>query len=790
VQTQPGIVYQFGPFEVNAASGELLKNGRRIKLQEQPYRLLVALLENPGEVISREELRNRLWLDDTFVDFDGSLRVAVRKLREALDDNADDPRYIETIPKRGYRFLVTEVRRADAAAQEAAELEAAKLGEDARRDDPELLKTGARATRWWMVAVAAILMIGIGLAAGSRMFFPHKVHALTDKDTIVLADFANATGDPVFDGTLRQGLSVQLEQSPFLSIIPDEKIQQTLGLMGQPIDAKLIPAIAREVCQRTASAAVLDGSIGKIGTQYLLTLKAVNCESGKTLASTEAQASDENHVLNALGKVSVEIRNKLGESLSTIQKFDTPLEEATTPSLEALKAYSSAMQTMRTKGPEAATPFFKRAVELDPNFAVAYAYLGVQATTSLEPGLSVAYRTKAYELRDRASEAEKYWITATYHKGVTGNIPKAIEACDLWIQAYPRSEMPRLYLGAAILPVVGQYERAVEESIAGVRLRPDFPLAYAFGIRAYTSLNRFDEAKATYAQALERKLHTPYIDSVMYFLAFAQNDTAAMAQHAAKVESLTKWQHQMLNMEGDTAAYSGRLKEAREFSRRAMDRAQRAGEKDAPALYSGTSALREAWFGNSGEARRRATLALKLSTGRDLQYFAALAFAYARDDARAKALADDLDKSFPEDTIVKFNYLPSVRGKLALNKGDASGAIEGLGASAPYELGATRAIDLDWTAMFPVFVRGEAYLAARRGSEAAAEFQKILDHRGLVLNQPIGALAHLGLGRAYVLQGDIPKAKAAYQDFLTLWKDADPDIPVLQQANAEYGKLR
>jgi eukaryotic-like serine/threonine-protein kinase len=786
VQTHPGVVYQFGPFEVNIASGELLKNGRRIKLQEQPYRLLVALLANPGEVISREELRGRLWPNDTFVDFDGSLRVAVGKLREALDDNAENPRYIGTIPKRGYRFLVPEVRRIDAAPQTAAP-----------REDPEPLKTGATPVvaspkhsplpKYGIAALAAFILI-----VGGVFLSQQRTHTkpLTDKDVLVLADFANTTGDPVFDGTLRQGLAVQLEQSPFLSIIPDEKIQQTLGLMGQPADAKLIPAIAREVCQRTASAAVLDGSIARIGTQYLLTLKAVNCENGKTLASAEAKASDENHVLDALGNVSVEIRNKLGESLSTIQKFDTPLEQATTPSLEALKAYSLGMQTVRTKGPDAATPFFKHAVELDPNFAVAYAYLGIMASTTLEPGLSVDYRTKAYELRDRTSEAEKHWITAAYHKGVTGNIPKAIEACDLWIQDYPRSEMPRLYLGAAVLPVVGQYERAVEESTEGVRLRPDFPLAYAFRIRAYTALNRFDEAKATYAQALERKLHTPFIDLVMYELAFAQNDTAGMAQHAAKLEALPRLGHQILSKEGDTAAYSGHLKDARDFSRRAMDSAKRGGEKDAPALYSGTSGLREAWFGNTGEARRSATLALKLSTGRDLRYFTALAFAYARDDARAKALADDLDRRFPEDTIVQFNYLPSVRGKLALNKGDASGAVESLGASAPYELGATRAIDLDWTAMFPVFVRGEAYLAARQGSKAAAEFQKILAHRGLVLNQPIGALAHLGLGRAYVLQGDTVKAKAAYEDFLTLWKDADPDIPVFQQAKAEYAKLR
>ena len=796
MQTDRGIVYQFGPFEVNPASGELLKNGRRIRLQELPCRLLVALLQNAGEVISREELRSRLWPDNTFVDFDSSLRVAVGKLREALDDDAEDPRYIETIPKRGYRFLVPEVRRVNAAHQ-AAEPDAAELCDDAPRDDLEPLNTGAspvaasprnKPLLKYAIAAVAVLL----LTAGGVFLWQKRAQAkpLTDKDVLVLADFANATGDPVFDGTLRQGLSVQLEQSPFLSIISDEKIQQTLGLMGQPVDAKLIPAIAREVCQRTASAAVLDGSIAKIGTQYLLTLNAVNCENGKTLASTEAQASDENHVLDALGNVSVEIRNKLGESLSTIQKFDTPLEQATTPSLEALKAYSLGMQTVRTKGPDAATPFFKRAIELDPNFAVAYAYLGILASSTLEPGLSVYYRTKAYELRDRTSEAEKYWITATYHKGVTGNIPKAIEACDLWIQAYPRSELPHIYLGAAVLPVVGQYERAIEESTEGIRLGPDYTLAYAFRIRAYTALNRFDEAKATYAQALERKLHTPFIDVVMYELAFVQNDTAGMAQHVAKLEALPRLGHQVLTMEGDTTAYSGHLKDARELTRRAMDNAQRGGEKDAPALYSGTSALREAWFGNTDEARRRAALALKLSSSRDLQYFAALAFAYAREDARAKALADDLDKSFPEDTIVQFNYLPSVRGKLALNKGDASGAIESLGASAPYELGATRAIDLDWTAMFPVFVRGEAYLAARRGSEAAAEFQKILDHRGLVLNQPIGALAHLGLGRAYVLQGDIPKAKVTYQDFFTLWKDADPDIPVLLQAKAEYAKLQ
>jgi DNA-binding winged helix-turn-helix (wHTH) protein/tetratricopeptide (TPR) repeat protein len=780
VQTESGIVYQFGPFEVKPGSGELLKNGKRIRLQELPYRLLLVLLETPGEVISREELRSRLWPDDTFVDFDSSLRVAVGKLREALDDSAESPRYIETIPKRGYRFVVSEVPEAAELPAYPEPLKAAAPPIATTQSSNPLFKYGIAA-----VAVAILTVGGVFLWQQRTQAKP-----LTNKDVLVLADFANTTGDAMFDETLRQGLTVQLEQSPFLSIVSDDKIQQTLGLMGQPADAKLVPAIAREICQRTASAAVLDGAIARIGTQYLLTLKAVNCESGKTLASAEAQASDQNQVLDALGKVSVEIRNKLGESLNTIQKFNTPLEQATTPSLEALKAYSSGIQAVEIKGPDAARPFFKRAIELDPNFAVAYAWLGIIATDALEPTLSVEYRTKAYELREHTSEAERYWVTVSYHKGVSGDIPKAIEACDLWIQAYPRSHAPHVYLGSAVLPIIGQYERAVEESTEGIRQRPDFPVPYAARIRAFTALNGFDKANATYTQALERKLHTPFIDLAMYNLAFAKNDTAGMAQQVAKLEARPRWGHTMLFLEGDTAAYSGHLKDAREFSRRAMDSAQRAGDKDALALYSSTTGLREVLFGNTDEGRRRATLALKLSTTRDVQYFTALALAYSRDDAQAKALADDLDKRFPEDTLVQFNYLPSIRGKLALNKGNASDAVKILEAAPPYELGASRATDLDWNTMFPVFVRGEAYLTARQGSEAAAEFQKILDHRGLVLNRPIGALAHLGLGRAYVLQGDIAKAKAAYQDFLTLWKDADPDIPALQQAKAEYAKLQ
>jgi serine/threonine protein kinase/tetratricopeptide (TPR) repeat protein len=649
-------------------------------------------------------------------------------------------------------------------------------------------KPVAKSVRFrWMVNVAAILVVG--LAVCGWLFFSRKAHALTDKDTIVLADFTNATGDPVFDGTLRQGLSVQLEQSPFLSIISDQQIQQTLQMMGEKPDARLTPEIARELCQRTGSAAVLDGSIAQIGAQYLLTLKALNCVSGESLASTEAQASDKSHVLDALGKTASEIRNKLGESLSTVQKFDTPLEQATTPSLEALKAFSSGFK-IHTTGDAAAIPFYKHAIELDPNFALAYAWLGVSFNDIGELSKDIESTRKAYGLRDRASEPEKYFITARFHKVVTGNLEKAEEALLLWIQAYPRSALPHIYLAGAIYPVTGQYAKAIEHGKEAIRLSPNFSPSYALPMFDYIALNRLDEAKATYEQAIERKLRNGFFPLLLYQIAFLQNDTAGMARQVASAAGTPGVEDWLLGLEADTAAYSGRLRAAREFSRQATDSAERAGEEEAAATYSAASGLREALFGYADAARRRASLAMKRPAGHDVQCVSALALAYAGDDRQAQALTAGLAQSFPEATIVQYNYLPTLRAKLALSNGNTSEALESLRAAAPYELGQTTYSIYRCTVMYPVYVRGEAYLAAHQGSEAAAEFQKILDHRGIVLNEPIGALAHLQIGRAYAMQGDTAKAKAAYQDFLTLWNDADPDIPILIAAKAEYSKLK
>jgi serine/threonine protein kinase len=648
-------------------------------------------------------------------------------------------------------------------------------------------KSGRKSTRWGAVAGPTILVIA--LAVGGWLFFSRKAHALTDRDTLVLADFDNKTGDAVFDGTLRQGLSVQLEQSPFLSIISDQQIQQTLQMMGQPADTKLTPEIARELCQRTGSAAVLDGLITQVGTPYLLTVKAVNCSSGETLASTEAQASDKSHVLDALGKTASEIRNKLGESLSTVQKFNTPLEQATTPSLEALKAFSSGFQ-IHTIGDAEAIPFYKHAIELDPNFALAYAWLGVSFNDIGELSKDVESTRKAYDLRDRASEPEKYFITARFHKVVTGNLEKAEEALLLWIQAYPRAALPHIYLAGAIYPVTAQYAKAVEHGKEAIRLSPNFSPSYALPMFDYIALNRLDEAKASYEQAIERKLKNGFFPLLLYQIAFLQNDSAGMAQQVASSAGTPGVEDWLLGMEADTTAYSGRLNVAREFSRQAMDSAARAEEDEAAAMYSAACGLREALFGNADEARRRAILAMKHPVGHDVQYASALAFAYAGDDRQAQALTAGLAQSFPEGTIVQFNYLPTLRAKLALSNGNPSAALESLRAAGPYERGQTTYSIYRCTAMFPVYVRGEAYLAAHQGREAAAEFQKILDHRGIVLNEPIGALAHLQIGRAYALQGDTAKAKAAYQDFLTLWKDADPDIPILIAAKSEYAKLK
>jgi eukaryotic-like serine/threonine-protein kinase len=632
----------------------------------------------------------------------------------------------------------------------------------------------------WTAAIVAVIVVA-GLAVGGRLVFSRKAHALTDKDTIVLADFTNTTGDTVFDGTLRQGLSVQLEQSPFLSIISDQRIQQTLGLMGQSAEAKLTPAIARELCQRSGSAAVLDGSIAQIGTQYLLTLKAVNCASGESLASTEAQASDKNHILEALGKAASEIRTKLGESLSTVQKFDTPLEQATTPLLDALKAYSLGRKAMVDSEWTAAVPFFQRAIRLDPNFSMSYARLGTSYRMLGEATLASENTRKAYDLRERVSELEKFYIESHYYQQTTGELEKARQVYELWAKSYPR-DWARASAELAVSAMLGQYDEGLFEAHEELRLNPTTQ-GYGDLVYFYLRLNRLEEAQAAIEEAQMKRFDSSDLHAILYELRFLQNDAAGMAQQVAWAAGKPDAEAELLRLEADTAAYSGRLGQARDFSRQAVALSKRSGEKEVAAAHEADAALREALIGNLAEARKGTAEALSLSAGPYVQFAAALALAFAGDAIRSQALADELGNRFPEHSIIQFNHLPTIRAQLALNRDDSSKAIEILQTAGPYELS-------DDGGLYPIYVRGEAYLALHQGGEAGAEFQKILDHRGVVPEEPIGALAHLQIGRAYAMQGDTAKAKAAYQDFLTLWKDADPDIPIFIAAKAEYAKLK
>jgi serine/threonine protein kinase len=650
-------------------------------------------------------------------------------------------------------------------------------------------KTSARIKKHGMAIVlasAAVLVLTIG-----GYFYLHRAPRLTDKDTIVLADFLNTTGDPVFDGTLRQGMAVQLEQSPFLSLISEERILRTLSLMGQSSDARLTPELAHEVCERTASAAVLDGSIASLGSQYVLGLRAKDCRTGDILDEEQVEVARKEDVLNALTEIASKFRMRVGESLATVEKHDTPLAEATTPSLEALKAYSMGWKVTASQGGDAAVPFFKHAVEIDPQFAIAYASLGLMYGAMGETELGTENIKRAYQLRDRVSDNEKFFITAYYDGRATGNQKKAQQTCEAWAQAYPREWKPHSFLAGFIYPVLGEPEKAAEEAQKTIELAPDFGVGYAlFGFNSL-SLDRLGAAEDAVRRASERKIEIPLLALLRYDVAFLKGDGGGMQREVAAAHGKSGAEELISDHQAFALAYAGHLQEATKMLRRSSDLAQQATHREKAAVFETRAALWEAFYGNAPAAKPAAMAALALAGNREVQYGAAVALAMAGDSSQAQTLANDLERSFPEDTSVKFNYQPTVLAFLALNHGDPAKAIALLQVAVPYELGQPRSTQTGFFgALYPIYARGQAYVAARQGAEAAREFQKILDHPGIMVGDPIAVLAHLQLGRAYALQGDTTRAKAAYQDFLTLWKDADPDIPVLKQAKAEYAKLQ
>ena len=641
----------------------------------------------------------------------------------------------------------------------------------------------------WKILVPCAVVVIVALAAGGLYFRLRHAAPLTEKDTIVLADFTNTTGDSVFDDTLKQALAVDLGQSPFLNILSEEKIRQTLQQMTRSPDERLTRDLAREVCQRAGSKAYLAGSIAALGTQYVIGLEALNCASGDVLAREQVTAAGKEQVLPALGQAATKLRNEVGESLSSVQKFDVPLQQGTTNSLEALKAYTLARKTGREKGDAEAIPFLNRAIELDPNFALAYDGLGIYYSNLNQPSLAADYLKKAFDLRDRVTEREKFHITSVYYGIVTGELEKSNQTNELWRQAYPRDDVPPGNLGSNYM-ILGQYEKAATETREGLRLEPNQAVGYANLGEIYLALNRFDEARSTTEEAQGRKLDDIPLHLNLYALAFVQSNAAAMKQQADWAIGKPGAEDWMLSVESDTEARSGRLGKARQLSRQAVESARLIDEKEPAALWQANAAIREALFGNADVTRQDAAAALALAPGsHDAEAQAALAYALAGDAAHAQSLADDLAKRFPQDTVVQSVWLPTIHAQIETGRKNPARSIELLQAAAPYELGMLSGSASN-SCLYPVYVRAEAYLSAQQGPAAAAEFQKILDHRGLLWNCATGPLAHLGLARAYALQGDTAKARAAYQDFLALWKDADPDIPILKEAKAEYAKLQ
>ena len=768
-------------FEVDLRAYQLRRSGRVVKLEPTPMELLLFLVEHKGELITRDQIVEKIWGKDVFLDTDNSINGAIRKIRLVLQDNPEQPRFVETVSGKGYRFIAPVIEPETTERQEHT---------DPSRTAPAVEAGRGRFEKRWKVVVAGAVMAALTVG----YFYLHRPLKLTDRDTIVLADFTNTTDDPVFDRTLRQGLAVQLEQSPFLSLISEERIQQVLRMMGQPSDARLTLDIAREICQRTGSAAVLEGSIASLGSQYVLGLRAENCRTGDVLAQEQVQAARKEEVLSALSQIATRFRSRVGESLITVKKYDVPLVEATTPSLEALKAYSAGWQVSFSSGSAAAVPFFRRAIEIDPNFASAYATLGRMYGDIGESTLSAVNTSKAHLLRDRASDQEKFFISLSYDLQVTGNLGKGQQTCALWVQAYPRAWVPHGLLSGDIYPAMAKRQEAVEEAKVALGLDPGFSIGYLNLAMAYMALERLGEAENTLGQASDRKLEIPDFFVLRYVIAFLKGDKVGMEHEASQARERREADDWMSNAEGFVLAYSGHLQAARKRSQLAADLARKTERRDTGALYEADAAVREALFGNVSNARQRALHALVLSKSRDVMYGAGFALALSGESSRSQALTEDLARRFPEDTRVQFNYEPTLRALLALGHSQPSKAIELLETTIPYESGSPTVGGSEYLLgagnFYPAYVRGLAYLAAHQGAEAAAEFRKMLDHRGIVICDPIGALAHVQLGRAYALSGDKTKAKSTYQDFLTLWKDADPDIPLRKHAEAEYAKLQ
>lgn len=778
-------ILTFGRFRLRVHERVLEKDGQPVSIPEKTLAVLCVLVESSGHLVEKEILKQKVW-PDTFVE-DTNIAFQVSTLRRLLEESASDPRFIVTVPKRGYRFIAEVVEELEPAGSEEGpeELPAAK---DERL---ELSKADNHTRRIWVMGAAlavVLLLVGVFATTASRS---RSLSTLAGKGTIVLADFDNRTGDQVFDGTLRQGLLVELEQSPVLSLLPEQRVYRTLRLMRQPTSTRLSHDVAMNICQRTGSTLMVEGYVDRIGGTYVLGLRGFSCEDGKLEGAEQAKVEGREKVLDALSKMAARFRARLGETAATLNTRNVALAEATTASLEALQAYSTGWHLQMTRGAAEAIPLFQHAVDLDREFALGYAMLGRMYADLDESDLSAQNLEKAWTLKEHASDRERFFITANYLSMVTGNLEESRKVDEAWAQTYPRDAIPRTLLAGLVNKALGRYQEGVTQAKLAIKLDPDFGVGYYNLAVNNLYMQRFDEAQDVLDRAAVRGLDIDEFEMLEYDLAFLRHDPAATNRVVAKVRQHARPQSWLAIREAFRQAYSGHLKESRDTSQQAVAEAEAAGERERAGVWAAGMAVREALIGNPLFARRSAMQALQLSHNREVQYGAALALALIGDTEQAQSIATELKSKFPEDTSVRFNYVPVIQAQIRLNQHKPGEAIEELKMAAITEMGVSRSpINTLFGSLYPIYFRGLALQASNRAEEAVAEFQRIVDHSGIVELDPVGALAHLQLGRSYRLAGNSQKARAAYEEFLNLWQDADTNIALLHLARSEYDQLK
>ena len=792
--TDPRIIYEFGPFHMDPDRRILLRGNDPVAVTPKAFETLLFLVRRSRDVVTKEELLKEVW-PNSFVE-ESNLSQNIFLLRKALGDTAEDRQYIVTLPGRGYRFAATvrTVREQGEALLAQARTRTQILIEENEAETDQVLKAllipqkpnTRRKLLLFMTVAAMLLVFGAFLLIRS-----HRPANLGEKDSILVADFVNTTGDPVFDDTLRQGMEVQLEQSPSLGLVSEKSIRQALDLMGKSSDARLTGQTAQEVCERTGGSAVVEGSIKLLGSEYVLDLRSVNCRTEENIDDEQVQIARKEDALDAITRMARSFRTRAGESIDALAKHDTPLAEATTPSLEALKAYSLGWKVEALQGEEPAIPFFQRAVGIDPNFAMAYASLGLMYGSSGSSELATENVTRAFELRNRASDAERFFISAYYFGRAAGNQEKAQQVCNEWARTYPREYLDHAFLAGFVDNVLANHKGALEEARKTIELNPDDGIGYYMIGSESLHLNDLQGAENAVHMATERNASTARMAMLRFDLAYMKGDAAGMGREVELAHAHPETQDWILDRQAFAEASEGRLKNATNLSRQAVALALQGGRREQAAVFETRLALWEAFFGNSVESKRTAISAMALAGNREVNYGAALALALSGDSTQAEKLANDMENSYPEDTSVKFSYLPVIRAVVSVQHAAPLQAIDALQASVPYEMGSPRCSQTAFFgSLYPIFFRGEALLAAHKGAEAASEFQKILTHRGIMIGDPVFVLTHLGLARAFALSGESAKARSQYEEFFALWNGADPDIPVLKQAKAEFSNLR